>query len=79
MEYLAFISAEYIRGKEAIRSKYQKATCSKCKKRVHGEGVECSQDEKTLRTLRVIEQNRWRRCADCGMGVERVYGCNKMR
>jgi len=41
----AFISPEYVRGKEATCSKCQKVTCSKCKKSAHGEDTECSLDE----------------------------------
>jgi IBR domain, a half RING-finger domain len=72
---LRFIRPENIRGKDAKCTSCRTRTCSHCKKAAHGK-ERCLDDEDMQGPLRVMEQNRWRRCESCGAGIERTYGCN---
>lgn len=58
----------------------ERATCTRCKRKWHGEG-ECvtEEDDAAAReTLRVAEEMGWRRCISCRTVVERSWGCNHM-
>jgi hypothetical protein len=75
----AFIRPENIQGKKAKCLKCGMRTCADCKKAAHSSRKPCVGDGHGTRlALKVMEENKWRRCPGCNNGIERAEGCNHM-
>lgn len=51
-----------------------KKTCVSCKKAAHL--GDCPEDTELRRVVKLAEQKKWRRCAECNAMVELLHGCN---
>ena len=75
-ECAAFIRPEHINTNVATCQRCNARTCTICRNESHPR--ECPQDPEMQAAIDLVEANNWRRCPDCGVGIERQYGCNHM-
>lgn len=75
-----FIRPENVRGRDAKCQRCGMRTCADCKQAAHSSRRPCGAVEGhgTRMALRVMEENKWRRCPGCSNGIERTEGCNHM-
>jgi hypothetical protein len=76
----SFIRPENIRGRDAKCNKCGRRTCSDCKQAAHSANRPCAiEGQGTRLVLKVMKQNKWRRCRGCNTGIEKTAGCNHMK
>lgn len=72
-----FVPPSRICHGNAVCLECKKSTCVKCKRIIHSGS--CDKDRGFNETLALMKNKGWQRCPTCETGVERMWGCNRIR